>query len=87
MLLYKIIILENGDSEWMRDMANALLKLNNINVITVNWGDLSSGVYQWVVFENMPKAGILVIFYSYRSSYMRFLENMYFPATGTDRLD
>ena len=38
-------------------MANALLKLENINVITVNWGDLSSGVYQLVVLVNMPKAG------------------------------
>ena len=60
--------LENGNATWMRDMANALVGLGNMNVITVNWGDLSTGRYDCVVEKNMPVAGTSIFFYCSQKS-------------------
>lgn len=72
--------LENGDAKWMKNMANALVGLGNRNVITVNWGDLSTARwygfnlhlfgYKCVLKKNIPKAGISV-FYIYLHSEVR----------------
>ena len=40
---------ESGDSWWVRDMANALIKAEDINAITVDWGDLVDGLYNKAV--------------------------------------
>ena len=48
-------------------MANALVGLENMNVITVNWGDLSTGRYNCVVEKNMPMAGTSIFFIVLRS--------------------
>ena len=56
--------LENGDATWMRDMANALVGLENMNAIAVNWGDLSTGRYDCVVQKNMPMAGTLIFYFN-----------------------
>ena len=56
--------LENGNATWMRDMANALVGLENMNVITVNWGDLSMGRYYCVVKKNMPRAGTSLFYFN-----------------------
>ena len=47
---------ESGDTPWLSNMADALLKLEDLNVITLNWGDISVGSYTKVVF-NMYRAG------------------------------
>ena len=82
--------LENGDAAWMRDMANALVGLGNMTVITVNWGDLSSawifGIdtgllgYRCVLQKNIPRAGTSIFyFYVLRSQWCvcRTLSNIY----------
>ena len=67
-------------------MANALVGLGNMNVITVNWGDLSTipytGLfgYPCILQENVPKAGTsLFYFYVIRSQWcvFRTLSNIY----------
>ena len=49
----------------MRDMANALVGLENMNAITVNWGDLSTGRYDCVVKKNMPMAGTSIFYFNW----------------------
>ena len=34
---------ENGDAEWLRLMAKELVKVEDMNVVTVNWGDIAGG--------------------------------------------
>ena len=55
--------LENGDAKWMSYMANALVGLGNMNVITVNWGDLSTGIYDCVFKKNIAKAGTSILYF------------------------
>ena len=57
--------LENGNATWMKDMANVLVGLENMNTITVNWGDLSTGRYDCVVKKNMPRAGTSIFYFNY----------------------
>ena len=47
---------EDGDVWWLRDMANELVKVADMNVVTVNWGDIVGGLYASAV-KNMYKAG------------------------------
>ena len=72
--------LENGDATWMKNMANALVGLGNMTVITVNWGDLSSAWifeintgllgYRCVLQKNIPRAGTSIFyFYVLRSQW------------------
>ena len=48
----------------MRDMANALVGLENMNAITMNWGDLSTGRYDCVVKKNIPGAGTSIFYFN-----------------------
>ena len=48
----------------MRDMANALVGLENMNAITMNWGDLSTGRYDCVVKKNIPGAGTSISYFN-----------------------
>ena len=47
---------EDGDVWWLRDMADELVKVADMNVVTVNWGDIVGGLYASAV-KNMYKAG------------------------------
>ena len=47
---------ENGETWWVRDMANALIKAEDINVVTVDWGALVDGLYNKAV-DNINIAG------------------------------
>ena len=47
---------EDGDVWWLRDMAKELVKVADMNVVTVNWGDIVGGLYDSAV-NNMYKAG------------------------------
>lgn len=47
---------EDGDVWWLRVMANELVKVADMNVVTVNWGDIVGGLYASAV-KNMYKAG------------------------------
>ena len=48
----------------MRDMANALVGLENMNAITMNWGDLSTGRFDCVVKKNIPGAGTSIFYFN-----------------------
>ena len=52
----RFIFTENGDAEWLREMAKELVKVEDMNVVTVNWGDIVGGFYHTAV-NNMYKAG------------------------------
>ena len=56
-------ILENGDAAWMRDMANTLVGLENMNAITVNWKRFSTGRYECALKKYMPTAGTSIFYF------------------------
>ena len=47
---------EDGAVWWLGDMAKELVKVADMNVVTVNWGDIVDGLYDSAV-NNMYKAG------------------------------
>lgn len=55
-LFIEFLFSENANFSWVRDMANALINVEELNVITVDWGELVGGLYKTAV-SNIHVAG------------------------------